>query len=496
MFLSKDENEMIETFESIKSLSAGKGFEVEDCFGKQREALNSVLPLGIQEYKRMANFSSLCLSMYIPFKTQELNMSHGSFYGVNQLSQNPIFGDRKQLDSGYHAMFLGGTRSGKSVFTKLDIASTRIQYPMDQIIVIDPMNEYKNIAGFPGIDGSIISFDTKKKIYVNPMDVDFHNVDYSTLTEIIAEKSDFIISLLSVCMKRTLDAEEIGILSDVIENIYSENYALRMRLNGHTNAVTEYTVPQYMRKEEGDIPDITNLSPEEQERAYSPILQDIYQRLIDEKDSIIAQKLAAHMQIFVNGSLSLFNHRTNVDLNNDTLVFDLENISRNLKVTCMLVMLEIVRNKIKKNSSNGIWTRVYIDEFHELSGIPAVTDYVIKLWKEVGKLNGCMTGITQNMTDLLNNSPDTAGLAAILSNTDFFALLKQSSIDRDILRKFLQDISPALFNYVQGAARGTGLLKMGPTTIPFDIRMSKGCKMYQYVNTDSYNNKITTDEVV
>lgn len=488
MYLATSEQEMNEIHESLLSTAGGEGYEITECFGMQREALNSSLTFGVQEFKRCANFSSLCLGMYIPFKTQELNMENGSFYGVNQLSQNPIFGDRKKLDSGYHAMFLGGTRSGKSVFTKLDIASTRIKYPTDQIIVIDPMNEYKTIAKFPGIDGSIISFDTKKKIYVNPMDVNFENVDYSSLTEIISEKTDFIISLLAVCMKHELDTEQKGILGDVIEKIYSENYAMRMKLNGLNTNVTEFSVPNYMRTQTIELPNIVSMSAEEQERAYSPLLQDIYQRLLDNRDNIVAQKLAAHMQIFVNGSLSLFNHRTNVDLSKDTLVFDLDDISKNLKVTCMLIMLEIIRNKIKQNCEKGNWTRVYIDEFHELLSIPAVTDYVIKLWKEVGKLNGCMTGITQNMTDLLNNNPDSARLAAIVSNTDFFALLKQSAIDMDILGQFLRDISPAMFSYVAGAPRGTGLLKMGPTTIPFDIRMNKNCKLYQYINTDGYNN--------
>lgn len=495
-YIAKSYEEMQEIYESLDSLAGGGGFEIAECFGKQREGLNSTLTFGVQEFKRCTNFSALCLAMYVPFKTQELNMDNGSFYGVNQLSQNPIFGDRKQLDSGYHAMFLGGTRSGKSVFTKLDIVSTRVKYPNDQIIVIDPMNEYKNIARFPGIDGSIISFDTKKKIYVNPMDVNFENVDYSSLTEIISEKTDFIISLLAVCMKRELDTEEKGILSDIIEKVYSENYAFRARLNGLNTNVTEFSVPEYMRREEVDIPQVVEMSHAEQERTYSPLLQDIYQRLLDNHDNRTSQKLAAHMQIFVNGSLSLFNHRTNVDLNKDTLIFDLDDISKGLKVTCMLIMLEIIRNKIKQNSKVGNWTRVYIDEFHELLGIPAVTDYVIKLWKEVGKLNGCMTGITQNMTDLLNNSPDSARLAAIVSNTDFFALLKQSAIDMDILSRFLRDISPAMFSYVAGAPRGTGLLKMGNITIPFDLRLNENCKLFKYVQSNGNNELDIEDDLL
>ena len=178
---------------------------------------------------------------------------------------------------------------------------------------------------------------------------------------------------------------------------------------------------------------------------------------------------------------------TNIDLNRKLIVFDISGIKQNLHVTCMLVMLEIVRSKIVQNFKQNNWTNVYIDEFHELLGIPAVADHVIKLWKEVGKLHGSMTGITQNMTDLLNKSPNSDKLAAILSNTEYFAMLNQSTIDRKKLAEFLPSISPAMFNFVEGASKGTGLLKMGPVTVPFDMRMSDKCDLYKYVNTDGYN---------
>ena len=107
----------------------------------------------------------------------------------------------------------------------------------------------------------------------------------------------------------------------------------------------------------------------------------------------------------------------------------------------------------------------------------------MKLWKEIRKLLGCACGISQNMSDLLNE--ENAGrLSAILSNTECFALLAQSSIDKRKLMEFLPNISPAMFNYVDNAESGTGLLKMGSVVIPFDIRMSKESEIYEIVNTD------------
>ena len=489
-FLAKSYTELEDITEQIKAIGGVKSFEVKSCFDKQREGLNSTFMFGVQEFKRVTNFSAPCQAMYMPFKTQELNDENGTYYGINKLSQNPIIANRKLLDS-YHGMVLGKTRSGKSVFAKCEIISNRCLNPEDQILIIDPQNEYKDIAYAPGVNGTVVSFDTQEEIYVNPMDVNFDDVDYSTLQEIISEKTDFIITLLSSCMRRDIDSEEMGVLNKVIEQVYSENYAMRKKINGESKQITEFSVPSYMKQNETILPFASELSPEEQERKYSPTLQDVYQKLKDMSNDVTAQKLAAHMQIFVNGSLNLFNHRTNVDLNLKFIVFNLSRIKQNLRVTCMLVMLEIVRSKIVQNFKQNNWTNVYIDEFHELLGIPAIADYVIKLWKEVAKLHGSMTGITQNMTDLLNKSPNADKLAAIVSNTEYFAMLNQSTIDRQKLAEFLPSISPAMFNFVEGASKGTGLLKMGPVTVPFDMRMSDKCKLYKYVNTDGYNQTST-----
>ena len=487
MFLSDSEENMHKVTDKIKTIAGVKSFEIEACFNMQREGINSTFMFGLQEFKRVCNLSAPCLAMFMPFKTQELNDDNGTYYGINQLSQNAILANRKNLPGSYHGMILGKTRSGKSVFAKCEIISNALNHSEDQIIIIDPQNEYKAIAYTKGIDGTVISFDSKKEVYVNPLDVDFVGVDYSTLQEIIAEKNDFILTLLSSCMRKEIDADEQGILDEVIEQVYSENYAMRKKLNGEGADITEYSVPEYMKTKESVLPFTSKYSPEEQVRMYSPTLQDVYQKLLD-RENPVAQKLAAHMQIFVNGSLNLFNHRTNVDINKKFLVFDLSGLKANLRVTSMLVMLEIVRNKIKTNFLvDGTWTDIYIDEFHELLGISAVAEYVIKLWKEVAKMKGMMTGITQNMTDLINNSPDSDKLAAIISNTEYFALLNQSTIDRNKIAEFLPSISPALFNYVEGAARGTGLLKMGNITVPFDIRMSEESKIYKIVNTDGNN---------
>jgi type IV secretory pathway VirB4 component len=197
-----------------------------------------------------------------------------------------------------------------------------------------------------------------------------------------------------------------------------------------------------------------------------------------------AEHVAKMMDTFVNGALSLFNHRTNVDLNSRFISFDLSQTQENMRVTAMVVMMEMVRNKIRQNGREGKWTHVYIDEFHELLGIQCVARFVLKLWKEVRKMSGLMTGITQNMSDLMRSENDI-NLAQIFSNTESFFLLSQSTQDKELLMRFLPGISPAMFAYVDNSASGTGLLKMGTVTVPFDMVIKKNSEIYKLVNTDA-----------
>lgn len=479
-FIANDLEDLKKVEDKMISAANIKSVVLETCFGKQREALNTVLPIGIQEFKRHCNFASPCLAMLIPFKTQELNDYDGTYYGLNQLSQNAIIANRKNLQN-RNGLILGKSGSGKSMFAKSEIISYVVNNPDDQMLIIDPQNEYRPLASVVG--GTVVSFDTSKNIFLNPLDVDFQNVDYAGLQEIIAEKSDFVLTLLSSCLRRDILPEEQTIIDEVVESVYSDNFSMRKRLNGDDEKITEYSVPEYMRSQQTVIPVQTDMTNEEQIRAYSPTLQDIYQGLLD-RDDKLSKKLAAAMGVFVNGSLNLFNHKTNIDMTSKFIVFDLAGIKENLRITAMLVMLETVRGKIKENFALGNWTSLYIDEFHELLGIDSVAGFVVKLWKEIRKCRGILTGITQNLSDLLNSEEHSTRLQAIISNSEYFALLNQSTLDRDKLMALMPSVSPAMFNFVENAASGTGLLRMGNVSVPFDMRMSKESAIYKIINTD------------
>ena len=362
------------------------------------------------------------------------------YYGLNALSNNMIMVDRKMLKNP-NGLILGTPGSGKSFAAKREICNV-ILLTDDDIIICDPEAEYYPLVHALG--GQVIHLSATSKDYVNPMDI---NLNYSDEENPLSLKSDFILSLCELIVggKDGLKPVEKTLIDRCVRMVYQDY--------------------------------LNDPKPENM-----PVLGDLYDclRTQDEKE---AQYIATALEIYVTGSLSVFNHRTNVDLKNRFIVFDLSGLKDNLRITSMLIMMETVKGSIKANSGKKRWTHLYIDEFHELLGVEQVAGFILKLWKEIRKMSGILCGITQNLSDLLNN--DYGGkLQAILSNTEYFALLSQSTLDKNKLMQFLPSISPAMFNFVDNADSGTGLLKMGTVTVPFDMRMSKECEIYRIVNTD------------
>lgn len=481
MFLADSKAELEELTEKFTSEADLKSFTLRACFSKQREGINSCFPFGVEEYKHVCNLSSYCLAMFMPFKTQELRDENGTWYGVNQLSQNIIRASRKAQQN-YNGLVIGSMGGGKSMFAKSEILSNYVNHPNDQIIIVDPQNEYEPVVSRAG--GATLSFDSTKGLYINPLDVDFEGVDYSGLQDIIGEESDFILTFLSSLMKRELTSEEEGILDDIVSKLFSENYALRKRLRGESTSVTEYFVPEYMKsKIESDLPMMKDLSNEDEIRAYSPLLQDIYQRLLDRNDPV-SQKMAGYLMLTVDGSLNQFNHRTNCDISNRLTSIHIGGMKENLLLPSMLIMLKIIKDKIKANYKIGRFTWAYFDEFHELLGIEFVVNSVVRMWREVRKLGCSLTGITQNISDLLADASTSKNLELMVKTCEYYVLLNQSALDREKLLKLFPSVSPAMFSFVEGAPSGTGLLKIGNIAVPFDMRMDKTTELYKFINTD------------
>ena len=207
-------------------------------------------------------------------------------------------------------------------------------------------------------------------------------------------------------------------------------------------------------------------------------MSDFYQVLLEQPEDE-AKDIALSLELFVNGSLNIFNHQTNVDIENRFIVYGIRDLGAELSPITMLVMMENIQNRIIENAKNGKATWLYLDEFHVLLNREYSAKYLQGLWKKVRKQGGLCTGITQNVVDLLQNYVATT----MLANSEFVALLKQANTDSSKLAEVI-GISEAQLRFVTNTSAGMGLIKCGSVVIPFDNTISKDTEIYKLYNTN------------
>lgn len=403
---------------------------------QQENGLMSLLPLGMNRIEIQRGLTTSSLAIFVPFTTQELfQRGAGAFYcGVNALSGNLIMVDRLRQKNP-NGLILGVPGSGKSFSAKREMFSVYL-LTSDDIIICDPEAEYWPLV--KRLHGQVIKISPTSKQYVNPMDL---NLDYSDDDNPLSLKVDFILSFCDIVVgaKEGLKPVEKTIIDRCVRLVY-RNYLADPR-------------PENM-----------------------PILQDLYNclRAQDEKE---AQFLATALEIYVTGSLNVFNHRTNVDIDNRVVCYDIKELGKQLKQLGMLVVQDQVWNRVTRNREAGRTTRYYVDEFHLLLR-GELAAWSVEIWKRFRKWGGVPTGITQNVKDLLA-SPE---IENILENSDYICMLNQAPGDRQILAKKL-NISPHQLSYVTQANEGEGLLFYGNVIVPFVDRFPKDTEMYKLMTT-------------
>jgi type IV secretory pathway VirB4 component len=208
-----------------------------------------------------------------------------------------------------------------------------------------------------------------------------------------------------------------------------------------------------------------------------PLLEDLYNALLaqDEKE---AHHVATALEIYVKGSLNLFNHRTNVDIENRLVCYDIKELGKQLKKLGMLIVQDQVWGRVTANREAGKATRYYMDEFHLLLKEEQTAAYSVEIWKRFRKWGGIPTGITQNVKDLLSSHE----VENIFENSDFIYMLNQATGDRQILAKQL-NISPHQLSYVTHSGEGEGLLFYGNVILPFVDRFPQDTELYRIMTT-------------
>lgn len=378
---------------------------------QQEDGLMSSLPLGLNRIKIERSLTTSALAVFVPFVTQELFMGGDAmYYGLNALSNNMILLDRKQSRSPNGLVF-GTPGSGKSMSCKREITFI-ILTTKDNVIICDPEDEYSPLVRRLG--GQVIRLSPSSTDYVNPLDI---NLNYSDEENPLALKSDFVLSFCELIMgsKTGLEAIEKTVIDRAVQKIYQPYFA--------------------------------DPRPENM-----PILGDLMEALLAQGIPE-ADRVAQALDLYVNGSLNFFNHRTTVDIRNRLVCFDIKGLGKNLKKPGMLIVQDAVWNTVTINRAIGRSTWYFVDEFHLLLKEEQTAAYSAEIWKRFRKWGGVPTGATQNPKDLLS-SPE---IENILENSDFIYMLNQAAGDRKILAERL-GISAEQLAYVTNSEPGHGLL--------------------------------------
>ena len=403
---------------------------------QQEAGVMSSLPIGINQIDIQRGLTTSATAIFVPFTTEELFQDgEALYYGINAISNNMIMADRKLLKNP-NGLILGTPGAGKSFSAKREMTNAFL-ITTDDIIICDPEGEYSPLTEM--LHGQVIHISPNSKQYVNPMDI---NLNYSEDESPVSLKADFVLSLceLIVGNKNGLEPVEKTIIDRCVRLIYRK--------------YLENPVPENM-----------------------PILEDLYNCILEQEETE-AKRIATALEIYVKGSLNVFNHRTNVDISNRLVCFDIKELGKQLKKIGMLVVQDQVWNRVTVNRSEHRSTRYYIDELHLLLKEEQTAAYTVEIWKRFRKWGGIPTGITQNVKDLLSSRE----IENIFENSDFIYMLNQAGGDRQILAKQL-NISPHQLSFVTNSNEGEGLLFYGNTIIPFKDKFPKETKLYGIMTT-------------
>ena len=404
---------------------------------QQEKGMVSSLPLGLNQIEIQRGLTTSSTAIFIPFVTQELFQTEGEplYYGLNALSNNLIMVDRKRLKTP-NGLILGTPGSGKSFSAKREITNAYL-ITDDDVIVCDPEGEYYPLV--ERFHGQVVKISPASSHYINPMDM---NLNYSDDDNPLSLKSDFLLSLCELIVggREGLQPIEKTVIDRAVRLVYQ--------------------------------PYLADPRPENM-----PVLGDLYQALLAQEEKE-ARRVATALEIYVSGSLNVFNHHTNVDIQNRLVCYDIKELGKQLKKLGMLIVQDQVWGRVTANRSVGKATRYYVDEFHLLLKEEQTASYSVEIWKRFRKWGGIPTGITQNVKDLLSSRE----VANIFENSDFIYMLNQAGGDREILAKQL-NISPHQLSYVTHSGEGEGLLFYGSMILPFVDQFPRDTKLYKIMTT-------------
>lgn len=445
--MADSRQELEERMERVKIIGKSYNMVIVPHSFNQLEAFNTTLPTGGRFVETMRTMKTDSLSIFAPFNVQEIIEKDGFFYGVNEVTKNVIIGNRKKLKNGNGFVF-GVPGSGKSFDEKMEMGQVAA-FTNDDIIVVDPMGEYRVVAERWG--GQYINLSqSESNIYnINPFHVPGNISDKD---KFIAEKAEFAYAICEQAIKPTpLTSRHIAVIDRAVRKMYEEHFSSQGKMK--------------KRKSAG---------------VASPTIRTMRDLIFEEtQQNEAAKELVEQLEVFVDGTLDIFSRGQTASERNRFKVYGFSELGNRLSAMAMLIMIESITSQIKYNQSEGIATWVYVDEIHRLWDDSYALLAIQRLWREVRKRGGICTGMIQNVIDSQRNRETKT----MVSNSEFTILLDQGVMDRDAVEDIFE-ISENQVSFVNGAKKGGGLIRFGKKIVPFDNTVSKRSDLYNLFNTD------------
>ena len=420
--------------ESLLSVARKHLCQLSTLRWQQRDGLDTVLPYGLRRIEALRTLTTESTAVLVPFRAQEIMQTHGLYYGQNTISRNRIVVDRRQLLNG-NSFRLGVSGSGKSMSAKEELVQIALATE-DDILILDPESEFGHLTRALG--GEVIQISATSDTHINALDMDR---SYGDERNPIVAKSEFVLSLYEQLVGGgQVTAKEKSILGRCTELVYQP----------------------YIRNGYQGTP---------------PTLRDFY-KLLKLQPEPEAQGLALASELFITGTLNTFAKYTNVDTQARIIDYDIRELGEQLMPLGMLVTLDAIYNRVIQNQKRGKRTWIVADEFYILFRYEYSANFFYKLWKRIRKYNGLITGLTQNVDELLRS--DTARL--MLANSEFLILLNQSATDREELAKLLH-ISDTQLSYITDVPAGCGLIRCGGQLVPFTNAFPSNTDLYRLMST-------------
>lgn len=399
---------------------------------QQTEGLHTALPFGVRQVSPYRTLNTESLAVFMPFKVQEVQEPGGLYIGVNAISRNLILCNRENLKN-QSAFLLGVPGSGKSFIAKEMIASL-ILGTGDDILICDPEGEFGPLCRALGLEQTtVIQMAAGGSDRLNAM---YMVEGYGEKSPIVS-KSQFIMSLVEQLDKKGVGPQHKSIIDRCVAAVYAD---------GETS---------------GKV----------------CTLRDLRQKLLEQPEAI-AQDIALTLELYTDGTLDIFGQESNVNLENRILVFDIHELSEQLKPAGLLVITDTILNRVNINWKQGRRTHIFIDEFHVVFGNEQGANFFDSAWRQFRKRGAYPTAITQNCEYLLN-SPIAS---MMLSNSECTIMLSQAASDRQELARLLH-ISDDQMSYCTNTRPGCGLLKYGSALVPFVNEFPEATQLYRLMTT-------------